>query len=81
MEAGAKEAIPHIKQRMIGTLYGLLSSSRRVSNLCAAFGSPQCEGSFPTVRSHRTDQGAWDDYDTILANICATGITAGACSK
>ena len=27
------------------------------------------------------DQGAWDDYDTILANICATGISAGACSK
>ena len=35
----------------------------------------------PHIFVNGVDQGAWDDYDTILANICATGITAGACSK
>ena len=35
----------------------------------------------PHIFVNGVDQGAWDDYDTILANICATGISAGACSK
>lgn len=43
-------------------LYGLLSSSRRVANYCTgsdASGS-QCEGSYPTLRAHKQDRGAWD---------------------
>ena len=45
-------------------LYGLLSSSSRVSNYCRGArhdGGAQCEGSWGTVRGHRVDKGAWDE--------------------